>query len=744
MNPSLEAARPFQSGVIDDFNLTELLDTLLQKWWLVASITLLTLAAGVIYAVLSTPIYQADTLIQVENDKRFSLNSIQEAAEAISGGSISVAGEVDILQSREVLMQAITATQADVNISVANRVPVVGDWLARRHQGQAGIAEPLFGLDQYAWGGESLELAELVVPEAMFGEEFTLLPDHDGYLLLDPNDHELVRARVGEPARFTVAGAEGRIIVSMLNASASTRFAISRSAPITAYRQLRSSLSVEETSLGSSILRLSYRHPDLNFAGKLVNAIARAYLTQNVERRSAEAQQSLAFLETQLPAIRQNVTQSEEALNTYKIQAQTFSVDNSAQSLLNQSVDAEKRRIELELQREALTHRYQAGHPSVRVLDEQLATTIREAEKLNEMVNALPLTQRDLLRLQRDSDVNSQLYIALLNNAQQLRVAKAGTVGNVRIIDFAMADRTPVAPKKPMVVALAGTLGLLLGIAVALLSRALRPTLRDSDEVERTSGLAVYVSVPESPQQERLGISKTTPEHKTALSAPRSRLLAALNPEDPAVESLRSLRTGLAFALMEATDKNIVLTGPTAAVGKSFVAANLSALLASAGKRVLLIDADLRSPRLGSYFGYRKVSGLSDVLAGTVTLDAALRKNLQAGLALDVLPAGRMPPNPGELLLNERFGALLHSVQERYDHIVIDTAPLLPVADTLAVVQHASTIFIVARSDCSTAREVRESARKLEAVGRKAKGIIFNSAKRRRMTYGYGYGYRAT
>src|SRR5690606_25642521 len=143
-----------------------------------------------------------------------------------------------------------------------------------------------------------------------------------------------------------------------------------------------------------------------------------------------------------------------------------------------------------------------------------------------------------------------------------------------------------------------------------------------------------------------------------------------------------------------------------AGLGKTFIAANLSVLLASANKRVLLIDADLRRPRLGHYFGYNNVAGLSNVLAGTAKLDDVLLKSTQDGLILDVLPAGLIPPNPGELLLSEGFSRLLADMQERYDHIVLDTAPVLPVADTLAITQQVSTVFLIARAEQTSARDL--------------------------------------
>jgi len=739
----IPAAAPTTSG--DDLDMAELLDTLLQRLWLILAITLLAVAAGVAFAMLSTPIYRADALIQVERPKSTTLSSIEAAAEALGGGDSPISGEIEILRSREVLMQAIEATQADITVKVANRFPLIGEWMARRHEGAPALAEPLFGLDGYAWGGEELKLAQFEVPNAAYGVNFLVKPGNGGFILTDEQGNELARGALQQTVPFQTAGGTGRIAVAALQANENTTFKISRMAPIAAYRRIRDGLSVDEAALMSNILRISYEDPDMRFASALVNSIASGYLKQNVERRSAEARQSLDFLDTQLPAIKHQVSQAEEALNTYRKDTSTFSVDSTVGSLLGQSVDAEKRRLELELQRESLLDRYQPNHPSVRVIDEQLATTTRELDKLNKEVNNLPEAQRDLLRLQRDADVSSQLYIALLNNAEQLRVAKAGTVGNVRVIDFAIADTNPVAPNKPMIVAIAGVLGLALGVAAAFIARLLRPTVRDADEAERSTGMAVYVTIPESPQQQKLFARKQRLTRGGTTTAGTSRLLAVSHPEDPAIESLRSLRTGLAFALMGARDRNIAITGPTASVGKTFVAANLSVLLASAGKRILLIDADLRRPRLGYYFGYNKVAGLSNVLAGTAKLDDVLLKSTQDGLVLDVLPAGLIPPNPGELLLSEGFSQLLADMQERYDHVVLDTAPVLPVADTLAIIQHVSTVFMVGRAEQSTARELRDASRKLASVGQRPKGLIFNGLKISRIGYGYkyAYGYKA-
>ena len=733
------AASETSVEVNDDIKLSDLIDTFLQYFWLVAGFFVAALIVGVLYAVLATPIYRADALIQVEDKKTGALSGLQEIADALGTGSSPVSGEVEILRSREVIMKAIEATHADIVVA-PKRFPVIGAWWARQHK-EAGIAEPLLGLASYAWGGEKLVVDAFDIPESSYKREFTLRVSATGYEVLNEEDETLLSARPGQSADFLIDGQQARISVRSLEARPGTEFKIVRSSAVNVYGNIRENLTVEEVGRQSSVIRVSYADSDIEFARNLVNAIARAYLKQNVERRSAEADQSLKFLEEQLPQIKQNLIRAEDALNAFRTKTNTVSVEKATDSLLQQAVDSEKERMQLQLKRDELRQRYRPEHPELKAIESQLAAITHQTNAISEQVNRLPAAQRDLLRLQRDAEVNNELYVALLNNAQHLRVAKAGTVGNVRIIDFAVRDPNPVAPKKATVVAIAAFLGLLLGVAAAFVARMLRPTVREVSEVERSTGLVSFASIPESVSQEKLDSSKRDHKGRQAIIAGRSQLLALMQPDDPAVESLRSLRTGLSFATMGGQDKNIVITGATSALGKSFISANLSVLLASAGKRVLLIETDMRRPQLGTYFGYETRDGLSNLLIGQKNLEEVLLRNAGSVQGLDVLPAGQIPPNPGELLLADTFGQLLGQVQPLYDHILLDSAPILPVGDTLAVARHASTVLMVVRSEVSTIGEVRDAVRKLESSGVRVRGIIFNGVKRHRIGYGYSYRY---
>ncbi|QEI07194.1 polysaccharide biosynthesis tyrosine autokinase [Pigmentiphaga aceris] len=718
-----------------EINLSELMETLLQYRWRVIGIFLLVLGAGAAYVQLATPIYRADALIQVEDKKTTMLSGVQQLSDTWGGGSSPVTGEIEILRSREVILKAVKATRADIRVSVSSQPPLIGNWFARYHaDATAPVAAP-FGLDMFSWGGERLRVDELSVPESQLDKPFKVRADGPGkYQLEDHDGKRLGAGTVGRMLDFTVDGQPGRLMVADMRAGNLTTFKLVRAAPVTAYRDILQDLSIAESGRQSSIMRVSYEHPDVKLAQDLVNAIASAYLKQNVERRNAEAYQSLQFLDEQLPGIKRDVERAEELLNNFRTRTNTVSVERSTETLLNQAVEVEKGRLQLQLRRDDLAQRYTPDHPELKALEAQLAETARVNTRVNDQVNRLPAAQRDLLRLQRDAEVANQMYIALLNNAQQLKVAKAGTVGNVRVVDFAVADFKAVAPKKIIIVCAAAALGLALGVLAAVGARMLRPTVRDAEDAERATGLVSYASIPESPFQDKMDLRSG---RANAIST--GSLLALLRPDDPAVESLRSLRTGLGFALMDASNKSIVVTSATAALGKSFVSANLSVLLVSSGRRVLLIDTDLRRPKLGAYFGYGRVAGLSNLLNGSATLDAVLRKRILPEGELHIIPAGQLPPNPSELLSSARFAELLKRLERDYDHVILDSAPVLPVSDTLGVVNNAATVFLVVRAEHSTADDLREAMKKLESAGTVVKGIIFNGVKRRRLTYGNTY-----
>ena len=220
-------------------------------------------------------------------------------------------------------------------------------------------------------------------------------------------------------------------------------------------------------------------------------------------------------------------------------------------------------------------------------------------------------------------------------------------------------------------------------------------------------------------------------------------LLAHANKDDLVLESFRSLRTSVQFALMEAENKIIMISGPSPEIGKSFVSTNFAYLMAESGKKILLIDADMRKGHIHASFNIDKSPGLSETLSGEYELSNVIRKDT-LHKDLDVITCGVYPPNPSELLMSDAFQALLSKLEDSYDLIVIDTPPVLAVTDASIVGRYAATSFMILRSGSHHLREIQIAFKRFEQNGVKIKGAIFNGVELKKGRYGdkYGNGYK--
>ena len=360
-----------------------------------------------------------------------------------------------------------------------------------------------------------------------------------------------------------------------------------------------------------------------------------------------------------------------------------------------------------------------------------------QKDRLTTRVEGLPATQQELLRLTRDVAVTTEIYTALLNSSQELDVLRAGTVGNVRVIDEAAVNiEVPVKPKKAMIAVIATLLGGFIGIALVLLRQAMNRGIEDPDAIENL-GLPVYAAIPFSKDQEILE-KHTKSKGKGTFSS--SLLLAVNNPADLAVESLRSLRTSLHFARLEAKNNILMISGPSPSVGKSFVSSNLGVIMAQAGQKVLLIDADMRKGYVNKMFRVPAENGLSELLASRITSSDAIHTTEVENL--HIVPRGQIPPNPSELLMHQNFASFLDNVKDEYDMVIIDTPPILAVTDAAIVGRRVGMSLIVTRFGLNSAKEIEVTKRRFEQNDIQLKGAIFNAVEKKASAYGYGnYGY---
>ncbi|MBV2264505.1 MAG: polysaccharide biosynthesis tyrosine autokinase [Thauera sp.] len=715
----------------DDFiNLGEIIAILLQYKWLILAVTGFAVFIGAAVAFVTTPIYRADGLVQVEDSKRpkGGLAALRDV-EAVLGESSSVAAELEILRSRMILGRVVDRLNLTV-LAEPHYFPVFGRAVAR-HQAGEQPAAPLPGLGGYAWGGERIALQSLDVAPHLVGEALTLVAQADGaYRIEDDNGALLAEGRVGAPA----SGSSIALFVAELVARPGTRFILSRIEPTSAITALQAALEVRERARQSNVIEAAFSGPDPAKVESILDELLDAYVRQNVGYRSSEAEATLAFLEAQLPKLKAQLDTAEATYNSYRQRRGSVDLTLETQSVLGSIVKVDADIVELQQKRDELRQRFTPEHPQVKAIDAQLDRLRGLRGTLDKDVNRLPDTQQTALRLHRDVEVATALYTNLLNSTQQLRVARAGTVGDVRIIDAATTAPQPVAPRKALILLLSGVLGVLGALGLVWAIRSLRVVVEDPQAIERELSLPVYATVPQSENEAALA---------RAIARGRmqpGQILALTTPDDEAIESLRSLRTTLHFALLDANHRSVVISGPAPGVGKSFITKNLGAVLASAGKRVIVVDADLRRGHINKSFGVARGRGVSDYVLGDVELDTILQPTVVPGL--EIVTTGQIPPNPSELLMHPRFAALLEALEQRCDVLLVDSPPILAVADAAILGRLAGATLLVVSAGRHPMHEITQAVQRLERDGAEVKGIVFNRFDTQRQRYRYGhYGY---
>lgn len=713
-------------GSGDIISLSEIFAILLAGKWIIAAVTAVAGLLAVVYCYLATPIYQADALLQIEN-KSSVLGGLQNIATGMQEEPSSTA-EIELIRSRMVLGKAVETLKLDI-VATPDYYPEIGPALARRFVPTA--AEPFHipfdFLPEYAWGGEKIRVDRFDLPNDRIGQLFTLVKEDHNNFTLYHGTQKILSGQVGESAESP----DGRfsVFVTQLESRPGTRFNLYKQELNQAIRQLSSRLSITERGRDTGILQMMITGPNKLANQKALNEVARAYLRQNVARKSQEAESSLEFLELQLPVVKAELTEAENNLNSYRLRNQSVDLTMETQSLLSQIVELETRISQLELERKQLLMNYTENHPALKGLDEQKAFLQQQLAELNKHSQNLPETQVDMMRLTRNVEVSTEVYTQMLNRLHELKVVKAGTVGTVRIIDYAVSSPDAIAPRKALIMVLALLMGGILSSGFVFLRALMNPGVKTPEEIETKLGMAVYASVPHSAQLEVLERNARKGASKDGF------LLVRAAPKDLAVEALRSLRTNLAFALMESANNRIMITGPSPGVGKSFVSSNLAELLAEANKRVLLIEADLRKGHLHKTFGLPGDKGLADML-----VDPQLNAIVKAGNNLDVISGGKYPPNPSELLMSPAFTALLEKFSSQYDVVIIDTPPVLAVTDAAIIGEQCGCTLMVARAELNPVREIDYATKRLQQAGVNVRGCVLNGMVKTRSRYGnYGY-----
>ncbi|MFX5436046.1 polysaccharide biosynthesis tyrosine autokinase [Acinetobacter baumannii] len=709
----------------DTIDLKELFFSLIAQWKLIALCVILSVVCALLYLRVTPDTYSVDALVQVEDSKGASAALLGDLSQMIEQKSPAQA-EIEILKSRLVLGSVIKDLHLNIQVSSTENTfthRLLSDTDYKTEYAKKSVL--------FKDGLKSFDIRQFEIPAYYLDKNLLLDFDKQSLRLTDPDTEEVILTVPLNQAN-SVTGPYGlwKVAIFTKDQFDSTYNIKKLSLPL-AIKSISSDYSVEEKGKLTGILGLSYQGQDQEHITKVLNAILATYSAQNIERRSAESAQTLKFLDEQLPDLKKQLDDAERQFNKFRQQYNTVDVTKESELYLTQSITLETKKAELEQKQAEMAAKYTAEHPAMREINGQLAAINKQIGELNSTLKQLPDVQRQYLQLYREVEVKTQLYTALLNSYQQLRIAKAGEIGNVRIVDTAIEPVQPIKPKKLLVLILSVFVGGFIGTLIALLRNMLRTGIKDSGQIENELDLPVYATVPRSPIQEsRIKILKKKK------SIP---ILAVKNSDDIAIESLRSIRTAIHFALANAKNNIIMIAGPSPEVGKSFISTNLATIFAQGDKRVLLIDADMRRGYMHKYFDVDVKPGLSELLSGQADLQKVLHKTQVTNL--DVITRGKSPTNSSEILSSNQFKELLEQLQSQYDHIIIDTPPVLAVTDGIIISQYTDVNLIVARYAKSQMKELELTVNRFEQAGVKVNGFILNDIQRASAGYGCGYNY---
>lgn len=698
----------------DEIDFGRLLGTLVDHKWLIVSITSLFAVIGIIYSLFATPIYQADATVQVEQNEGNML--VSNLSQMLPNSLPASSTEIELISSRMIVGKTVEDLHLDTVVT-QKYFPIFGRGWARlmgNKPGQVALSR--------------LTVAEPLVESAI---ELEVIDDQNYVVTVDKD--KIFQGKVGR-----LENASGvSMLVSEISAKPGTVFNVKKLSTLAATVQLLDDLTVEDKGKDTGVLSLTLMGDDPVLIKRIIESISNNYLIQNVERKSEEAAKSLAFLKEQLPQVRDSLNTAEDKLNSFRQANDSVDLSLEAKSVLDTIVGVEAQLNELTFKESEISKLYTKEHPAYRALLEKRATLQKEKDKLNQRVSKMPQTQQEILRLTRDVDAGKEIYMQLLNRQQELSITKASTVGNVRIIDTAVTQPKPVKPKKTLIVIIFTLLGGIASVAVVLLKSVLHRGIESPEQLE-DQGINVYASIPLSEWQQKKDIETLMRGNKKTNTRSKT-LLAVGNPADLAIEAVRSLRTSLHFAMLEAKNNVLMVCGASPNIGKTFVSINLAAVIAQAGQRVLVIDADMRKGYSHSLLNTDWHNGLSDILSAQTTMANSVRKTEIENL--DFIPRGQIPPNPSELLMGARFNELIDWASKNYDIVMIDTPPILAVTDAAIIGHRAGTSLMIARFASNTVKEIEVSIRRFNQNGIDVKGVILNAVEKRASSYYGDYGY---
>ena len=739
-------------------------------------IFLISVGLAFLYINLTTPLYQTDSKIEITEASQNALSK-DIVLSALTGGSVvNIETEIDIIKSRSLVSKAIEKIGYQVNyfqkdgiknIELYKESPFIVKVFAVRNPEIYGKLFQIKPIDENRF--------ELSVKQGLLSK-LGIKKDDFNY----SNTHkfgELIDIGLGILKIEKTTDFPNNIYYFKLNTKEGV------------VGNILSRLDVIKASKDSYVLKIIYRDNVPQRAYDFVNALIKEYMNQNIELKTMEASKKLEFIDSQLKEINKNLKDAEVKLTNFKESKKIMDISSEAQTTIQKLSEFDKKLAELQIrqrlienlynyiiknenietisvasfgitdpvlsslidrlnkaieEKTALLVEFTELHPDVQKqsqkidnlksqiklaienlrneIKNQILATKSVINRYENFLSQLPESEREFINLKRKFLINEKVYSYLLEKRVEASITKAATISKNRIVDSAILPTSPIKPKKTIILAIGVLLGMMLGVFYGYVREFLDDTIKSKEEIERLTTLPILGLIPK--------ISKRKLEKG---------IYVLDEPNSVFAEALRQVRTNIQFMIKDNNkNKSILISSTVGNEGKSTITTNLSAILHASAKNVLIVDLDLRKPKIHNYFGLPNSKGITDLILGKLSLDETIKRTSIENL--DIITVGTIPPNPGDLLLSDKFKDILKDLKDRYEYVVIDSPPMGSVSDTVFLMKEVDLSLVLFRAGYSKRIFANILDKKVHEFGIPNVGILLNGVDVKEFKYSYGYG----
>lgn len=714
--------------------------SVLEKKW---KILFISFAFGVFILFLSyfkMPSYKTTVLIDLNSSKGSASlsNLVSKINPILSQDEALNEEEITIIKSYAVLEPVVKKLKLDIAVE-PKFFPMFGKLFFYRYEDdgstQSGLAIPFLGMNNFAWGGESIKIDSFHVPNSMKGEKFIITYlGNNKYTLTDSDGKKIINGKLNENLNYKYYKEQVSINISEIKARPGIKFKITQLSIDNAIDEILRNLNISNAGKKADLITLSYQGQNPENISRILNSIAESAVRQDINQKQEQAKKTLEFLRKHEPKVRADLAESETILHNYRSKTGNVALDQETKITMDNIAFLQNQISQVLIQKGQVEQKYTQESLQIKDVNTTIEKLTQEKEKYVKKLKTLPNADQIALNLMRDVDIQNQIYINLVEKIQQFELLKAGTVGDLSVVSYAFVPLNSSDLPRKNIVIFSIIFSIFSLILITLIRRLMFVGIQDPDIIESKFNINCLATLNESKIQRK----QVQDFKKNKIKY--MKFLAEIDSFDLTVEGLRSLRTNLAYQNQYTKNKIVVLLSPKPDAGKTFISANFAYILAENGKKVLLIDGDLRRGNLINYFDSRSSpKGLSEVLVQNLNCAELIMKTRVKNL--DFLPRGNYSDKITSIIDSNNIEKLLMEISVPYDYVVIDTPPILSVSDSFHFCKYLSIPIIIFSNEDHDEKEIQISLKKFDMSCQELNCFIFNKVSDKFGYYAIKYPY---